>query len=424
MNSSLSVRFCLLMFFQFFIWGVWYVPMWSYLGTLEIEAALRGTAYAATGVAAMISPFIVGMIADRFFATQKVFAVLHLLGGVFLYAAGQASTWEEFYPFLLLHLICYMPTLALSNSLCFQNMDDPQRQFPPIRTLGTIGWIASGILVGSSFFFENEYHAIWPAFLGGSMPPEEWTSIAMTSKPFIIGSAVSIFLGMYSFSLPDTPPKLKGKKVTAAEVLGLKALSLMKNRSFSIFILCSFLLCIPLSFYFQSANGFLKEMGVANSEGVLTLGQVSEIFFLLLVPLFFRKLGVKKMLLIGMFFWVLRYVLFAEAGTDAQLFLYLGVLFHGICYDFFFVTGQLYVDKAAPDDIRSSAQGFIAFVTLGAGMFAGGILNGWWNSRQTVDGVLDWQSIWYFPAGLAAVVLIVFFLTFKEENKSELSAQS
>ena len=424
MNSSLSVRFCLLMFFQFFIWGVWYVPMWSYLGTLEIEAALRGTAYAATGVAAMISPFIVGMIADRFFATQKVFAVLHLLGGVFLYAAGQASTWEEFYPFLLLHLICYMPTLALSNSLCFQNMDDPQRQFPPIRTLGTIGWIASGILVGSSFFFENEYHAIWPAFLGGSMPPEEWTSIAMTSKPFIIGSAVSIFLGMYSFSLPDTPPKLKGKKVTAAEVLGLKALSLMKNRSFSIFILCSFLLCIPLSFYFQSANGFLKEMGVANSEGVLTLGQGSEIFFLLLVPWFFRKLGVKKMLLIGMFFWVLRYVLFAEAGTDAPLFLYLGVLFHGICYDFFFVTGQLYVDKAAPDDIRSSAQGFIAFVTLGAGMFAGGILNGWWNSRQTVDGVLDWQSIWYFPAGLAAVVLIVFFLTFKEENKSEFSAQS
>ena len=424
MNSSLSVRFCLLMFFQFFIWGVWYVPMWSYLGTLEIEAALRGTAYAATGVAAMISPFIVGMIADRFFATQKVFAVLHLLGGVFLYAAGQASTWEEFYPVLLLHLICYMPTLALSNSLCFQNMDDPQRQFPPIRTLGTIGWIASGILVGSSFFFENEYHAIWPAFLGGSMPPEEWTSIAMTSKPFIIGSAVSIFLGMYSFSLPDTPPKLKGKKVTAAEVLGLKALSLMKNRSFSIFILCSFLLCIPLSFYFQSANGFLKEMGVANSEGVLTLGQVSEIFFLLLVPWFFRKLGVKKMLLIGMFFWVLRYVLFAEAGTDAQLFLYLGVLFHGICYDFFFVTGQLYVDKAAPDDIRSSAQGFIAFVTLGAGMFAGGILNGWWNSRQTVDGVLDWQSIWYFPAGLAAVVLIVFFLTFKEENNSEFSAQS
>jgi nucleoside transporter len=416
MNSSLTVRFCFLMFFQFFIWGVWYVPMWSYLGTLEIEASLRGTAYAATGVAAMISPFIVGMIADRFFATQKVFGVLHLLGGIFLYFVGQATTWSEFYPFLLLHLICYMPTLALSNSICFQNMTDPQRQFPPIRTLGTIGWIGSGILVGSSFFFEDEFRAIWPAFLGGSIPPEEWTSISMTSKPFMIGSAVSILLGIYSFSLPNTPPKLKGKKVTPAEVLGLKALALMKDRSFSIFIFCSFLLCIPLSFYFQSANGFLKEMGVANSEGVLTLGQVSEIFFLLLVPWFFRKLGVKKMLLIGMAFWVLRYVLFAQATTEAHLLLYLGVLFHGICYDFFFVTGQLYVDKVAPDDIRSSAQGFIAFVTLGAGMFVGGILNGWWNSRQTIDGSLDWQSVWYFPAGLAAVVFFLFLLSFRQKE--------
>ena len=416
MNSSLTVRFCLLMFFQFFIWGVWYVPMWSYLGTLEVEASLRGTAYAATGVAAMISPFIVGMIADRFFATQKVFGVLHLLGGVFLYLVGQANDWNEFYPFLLLHLICYMPTLALSNSLCFQNMEDPQRQFPPIRTLGTIGWIASGILVGSSFFFENQFHAMWPVFLGGGVPPTEWISISMTSQPFMIGAGVSILLGLYSFSLPNTPPKLKGKKVTPAEVLGLKALALLKDKSFAIFIICSFLLCIPLSFYFQSANGFLKEMRVANSEGVLTLGQVSEIFFLLLVPWFFRKLGVKKMLLIGMAFWVLRYVLFAQATPEVHILLYLGVLFHGICYDFFFVTGQLYVDKVAPGDVRSSAQGFIAFVTLGAGMFVGGILNGWWNSEQMVEGSLNWENVWYFPAVLAAAVLVIFFVTFKDKE--------
>jgi nucleoside transporter len=270
--------------------------------------------------------------------------------------------------------------------------------------------------VGSSFFYDNQFHAIWPAFLGGGVPPTEWTSISMTSQPFMIGAGVSILLGIYSFSLPDTPPKLKGKKVTPAEVLGLKALALMKDKSFAIFIICSFLLCIPLSFYFQSANGFLKEMGVANSEGVLTLGQVSEIFFLLLVPWFFRKLGVKKMLLIGMAFWVLRYVLFAQATPEAHILLYLGVLFHGICYDFFFVTGQLYVDKAAPDDVRSSAQGFIAFVTLGAGMFVGGILNGWWNSKQTIAGSLQWENIWYFPAGLAAIVLVVFFLTFKDKE--------
>ena len=404
------------MFFQFFIWGVWYVPMWSYLGTLKVEASLRGSAYAATGVAAMISPFIVGMIADRFFATQKVFGTLHLLGGIFLYLVGQANDWEEFYPFLLLHLICYMPTLALSNSLCFQNMEDPQRQFPPIRTLGTIGWIASGILVGSSFFFENEFQAIWPAFLGGELPPPEWTSISMTSQPFMIGAGVSIFLGLYSFFLPHTPPKLKGKKVTTAEVLGLKALALMKDKSFAIFIICSFLLCIPLSFYYQSANGFLKEMGVANSEGVLTLGQLSEIFFLLLVPWFFRKLGIKKMLLIGMAFWSLRYVLFAQASPEAHILLYLGVLFHGICYDFFFVTGQLYVDKVAPDEVRSSAQGFIAFVTLGVGMFAGGILNGWWNSQQMRGISINWENVWHFPAVLAAVVLVIFLVTFQHKE--------
>ena len=258
---------------------------------------------------------------------------------------------------------------------------------------------------------------IWPAFLGGSVPPAEWISISMTSQPFMIGAVVSILLGLYSFSHPNTPPKLKGKKVTPAEVLGLKALALMKDKSFAIFIVCSFLLCIPLSFYFQSANGFLKEMGVANSEGVMTLGQVSEIFFLLLVPWFFRKLGVKNMLLIGMGFWILRYVFFAQADAQTHMLLYLGVLFHGICYDFFFVTGQLYVDKVAPDDIRSSAQGFIAFVTLGAGMFVGGILNGWWNNRHTINGNIDWQSVWYFPAALAAVVLLIFLVTFRQPNQ-------
>ena len=235
------------------------------------------------------------------------------------------------------------------------------------------------------FFDQGAYQLIWPAFLGGENPPAEWSSIAVTSLTFEIGAYVSFALGVYSFSLPNTPPKLKGQKVSMGGVLGLRALALMKDRSFSIFIVCSLLLCIPLSFYFQSANGFLKEMGVANSEGVLTLGQFSEIFFLLLVPWFFRRLGVKRMLLIGMACWVLRYALFAQADAQTHALLYLGVLLHGICYDFFFVTGQLYVDKVAPDEVRSSAQGFIAFVTLGVGMFIGGILNGWWNGIQSAE---------------------------------------
>jgi nucleoside transporter len=307
-----------------------------------------------------------------------------------------------------------MPTLALANSLSFQNMKDPQKEFPPIRTLGTIGWIVSGILVGSSFFVGEIYKISWPAFLGGSPPPKEWSSIALTPGTFEIGAIASFVLGIYAFSLPHTPPRMKGKTVTPGEVLGLKAFRLMKDRSFAIFIVCSFLTCIPLSFYFQSANGFLKEMGVSNSEGVMTLGQVSEIFFLLLVPYFFRKLGVKKMLMIGMCFWVLRYILFANADAQTHALLYLGVIFHGICYDFFFVTGQLYVDKVAPKDIRSSAQGFIAFVTLGAGMFVGGELNGWWNSKQKVAGEMNWEAVWYFPAIMAAIVLLIFFFAFRD----------
>ena len=419
MSTSLVFRFCIMMFLQFFIWGVWYVPMWTFLGTLEIEASLRGTAYAATGVAAIISPFIVGMIADRFFPTQKVYGWLHILGGASLFMIGQSTSWENFYPYLLLHLIFYMPTLALANSLSFQNMMDPQREFPPIRTLGTIGWIASGILVGSSFFENGIYHLSWPAFLGGNPPPNGWSSIAYTSGTFEIGAIASFALGLYAFSLPNTPPKVKGKTVSVGEILGLKAFRLMKDRSFAVFIFCSFLTCIPLSFYFQSANGFLKEMGISNSEGVMTLGQVSEIFFLLLVPYFFRKLGVKKMLMVGMFFWVLRYILFANADAQTHALLYLGVIFHGICYDFFFVTGQLYVDKVAPQDIRSSAQGFIAFVTLGAGMFVGGELNGWWNSKQELATGMNWEAIWYFPAIMAGIVLLIFFFMFRDPTSTK-----
>ena len=419
MSTSLVFRFCIMMFLQFFIWGVWYVPMWTFLGTLEIEASLRGTAYAATGVAAIISPFIVGMIADRFFPTQKVYGWLHILGGASLFMIGQSTSWENFYPYLLLHLIFYMPTLALANSLSFQNMMDPQREFPPIRTLGTIGWIASGILVGSSFFENGIYHLSWPAFLGGNPPPNGWSSIAYTSGTFEIGAIASFALGLYAFSLPNTPPKMKGKTVSVGEILGLKAFRLMKDRSFAVFIFCSFLTCIPLSFYFQSANGFLKEMGISNSEGVMTLGQVSEIFFLLLVPYFFRKLGVKKMLMVGMFFWVLRYILFANADAQTHALLYLGVIFHGICYDFFFVTGQLYVDKVAPQDIRSSAQGFIAFVTLGAGMFVGGELNGWWNSKQELATGMNWEAIWYFPAIMAGIVLLIFFFMFRDPTSTK-----
>lgn len=429
MNPSLIVRFCVMMFLQFFIWGVWYVPMANFLGGIDIGDNWTdmdfftpvGLAYASTGFAAMISPFIVGMVADRFFPTQVVYGVLHLLGALFLYLASVSTTFDAFFPYLLLHLICYMPTLALANSVLFQSSTNPESDAPPIRTLGTIGWIASGILVGGGFLVGGELTWQLPLFLGGPEAPtgENVTSLGATAWPYTFGVGASVLLGLYAFTLPHTPPKLKGQEVSAADVLGLKALSLLKDKSFAIFIACSLLICIPLSFYFQSANKFLGHCKVPNTEGVMTLGQVSEIVFLFLLPVFFRKLGVKKMLAIGMLFWVLRYVLFANSTSETHMLIYIGVLFHGICYDFFFFTGQLYVDKRAPDDVRSAAQGFIAFVTLGVGMFIGGLLNGWWNKKQTVEGVLDWPAVWYFPAIMSAAVLVAFFLAFKEPENAE-----
>lgn len=419
-TGSVTIRLCVMMFIQFFVWGVWYVPMGPYLGGLGFSNGQIGWAYAFTGVAAIISPFFVGMIADRFFPSQVVLGVLHLLGALFLYLAAGATTWGSFWPLILLHLICYMPTLALVNSVSFQNMEDPQNQFPPVRVLGTIGWIVSGILIGSGFLAASGgMHFQWPQFLGGSAPADGLTGLGVTKWPFYIGAGASVLLGIYSFLLPHTPPGLKGKDVSVGDILGLKSLKLMRDPSFAIFIICSLLICIPLSFYYQSANGYLKAMGVNNSEGVMTLGQFSEIFFMLLVPFFFRKLGVKMMLMVGMFCWVLRYVLFANAGPDAHTFLFLGVLLHGICYDFFFVTGQLYVDKRAPEDVRSSAQGFITFVTLGVGMFIGGLVNGWWNGLQTEGDVVNWSGVWYFPAIMALVVLVAFVLLFKNPTNSE-----
>jgi nucleoside transporter len=314
-----------------------------------------------------------------------------------------------------------MPTLALVNSLLFQNVKDPQRDAPPVRTLGTIGWIASGILIGGGFIVSEEL--VWqiPEFMGGDPAPtgEGVLDLGSTTWPYVFGVIASVALGLFAFSLPHTPPHLKGKDVSIGDVLGLRAIRLMKDRSFAVFIICSLLICIPLSFYFQSTNFFLGYCEIDNSEGVMTLGQVSEIFFLLLVPFFFRKYGVRMILSIGMLFWVLRYILFANAGPDAQALAFLGVLFHGICYDFFFFAGQLYIDKRAPDDIRSAAQGFIAFVTLGIGMFIGGLLNGWWVLKQKLeDGSTDWSSVWYFPAIMAGVVLFLFLLTFRDSKNT------
>ena len=402
MKTKVQTQLSIMMFLEFFIWGAWFVTMWKYLAAIDF-GSITGWAYATTGIAAIISPLFVGMIADKFFPTEKVLAVLHLAGAVLIYWASTISDSALFFWVLLGYAICYMPTLSLTNSIALGQMTNAEKEFPPIRVLGTIGWIVAGLIVG-----------FMPESISGL------ASIEDTGIPMKIAAGASLVMGFYCLTLPHTPPASAGQKVTISDVLCLKAIKLMKDANFAIFIVCSLLICIPLAFYYQSANGFLGEVGIENSAAKMTMGQMSEIFFMLVMPLFFARLGVKKMLLFGMIAWVGRYLLFAFGGSGSQaIMLYTGILLHGICYDFFFVTGQIYVDKKAPKEIQASAQGFLVLVTLGIGMIVGNLINGKITEYYTVDDGHNWKMIWLIPGIMAAVIVVVFALFFKENDKPQ-----
>ncbi len=397
MTLPVRIQLSVMMFLQFFIWGAWYVTMYTYLTAIGFPDTSIGDAYSCAGWGAIIAPFFVGMIADRYFPAQIVLGVMHLLGAGFMFLVSKTTDPAIFFWVLLAYTIAYMPTLALTNAIAFHQMEDPGREFPAVRVLGTLGWIVAGLIIG-------------------------FMKIEPTAKPMMFAAACSLVLGVYSFALPHTPPRSKGKKVSFSEILGTDALVLMKDRSFAIFVISSLLICIPLSFYYTFANGFLNEVGVVNAAGKMTMGQMSELFFMLVMPFFFKRLGVKKMLLTGMVFWVLRYVLFAfgNSGSLVMMF-YLAILFHGICYDFFFVTGQIYVDKKAPREIRASAQGFIALVTYGVGMVIGTMFAGRVGDYYKVvaeDGTVShhWQQIWLIPAVMAAVVIVLFVILFTDKD--------
>ena len=398
MNQT-QLKLSVMMFLQYFVWGTWYVTMGTYLlQTLRFSAQQSGAAYSTTALAAMVSPFFVGLIADRFFATERILAFLHLLGAALLFWVSTLTDFGSFYPVLLGYTLCYMPTLALTNSLSFHQMQDPGKEFPRVRVFGTIGWIAAGLLIS---FVNAETVAL----------------------QFRIAALASAAMGLYSLTLPHTPPAKLGHRVGMRDILGLDALQLMKERSFAIFVIGSFLICIPLQFYYAFTNPFLTEVGVTNAAGKQTLGQMSEIGFMLVMPWFFVRLGIKKMMLFGMLAWAIRYVLFAygDAGPLVWM-LYGGILLHGICYDFFFVTGQIYVDKKASLHIRAAAQGFIAFVTLGVGMFVGSYVAGWVVDMYSYPGggqtLHHWQPIWLVPAAMSAGVLLLFALFFKPQEET------
>lgn len=393
-------RLSVMMFLQFFIWGAWYVTMGPYMAAKEMSGSLIGTAYSVGPIAAIISPFFLGMVADRFFATERVLGTMHLLGGLALCAAPAAAAISDdaFIAAILIHMLLYMPTLGLTNTLAFHNIQNQEKQFPIIRVWGTIGWIAANWVI-SGLKFDT------------------------SPNMFYVAGASAVLLGLYSFSMPHTPPPAKGIKPAIRDILGLDSLALMKQRSFAVFIVCSFLICIPLAAYYSFAGQFAGEIGFEHIASTMSAGQVSEIFFMLVMPLFFIRLGVKWMLLIGMAAWVARYGLFSAAAADSVKWMVMGgILLHGICYDFFFVTGQVYVDKKADAKIRGQAQGFLVLVTQGLGMLIGAqIIGRLVDANTTIEGeakILDWQTIWLVPCIAAGVIMVVFFLFFKNGTQA------
>jgi nucleoside transporter len=425
-KSMIAPRLSAMMFLQFFVWGGYYVSMTGFFGAMKMMD-VTGAAYTVGPIAAIIAPFFLGMIADRFFATERVLGVLHIIGGLALMAApsaAQAFTLPAapedaslFYTLvlhdlpafgqplillLLLHMLCFMPTLGLTTSLSFNNLDNQEKQFPIIRVAGTIGWIVGNIAV---------------SFLPGK---------DASAMQFYMAGGAGVLLGLYCFTLPHTPPQSKGKKPSIGQILGTDSLRLFKRPSYAVFMLCSFLLCIPLAGYYAYARSFVAASNaVVNESATFTMsfGQMSEIFFMVTMPLFFARLGVKWMLIGGMGAWVLRYALFSLGADDQVMWMILlGVILHGICYDFFFVTGMIYVDKKAPSEIRNQAQGFLVLVTQGLGLGLGAKLFSAHVTMNTVDGVVDWRAVWQTPALFAFAILVIFFLCFWDKPETETSA--
>ncbi|HEY8780488.1 MAG TPA: nucleoside permease [Mucilaginibacter sp.] len=401
MTATIRIKLSFMMFLEFFIWGAWFVTMGTYLTTtLHATGVQNAGAYATQALGAILAPFIIGLIADRYFAAQKILGILHLVGAASLYYATVVGNFEKFYPNILFYMIIYMPTLALVNSVAFKQLKDPNKEFPLIRIFGTAGWMVAGLIIG------------WL----------EWEKSGSLVLTFRMAAIASLVLGLFSFTLPNTPPPKRGQKISFGEIIGLDAIGLLKKRAYLVFFLASVAICIPLAFYYNFTNPFLNQIGMKRAAAVQSLGQFSELFFMALMPLFFVRLGVKKMLAFGMIAWALRYVFFAYGDTGNNYWMLIaGIAIHGICYDFFFVTGQIYTENHAGERFKSSAQGFITLATYGFGMLMGYYLSGpvvdHWKISETAH---DWKNIWLVPGGIAAVVLILFLMFFSDKDHTEM----
>jgi nucleoside transporter len=403
MSGFVKTRLGAMMFLQYVIWGSWYVTLNTYLtSTLHFTGTEAGAAFSTVSIACLVSPFFVGLVADRFFSTERVMAVLYALGAVCMIALSRVTTFPQVFTLLLAFCLCYFPTIALSNSIAMQQVTNPGRDFPPIRVMGTLGWIAVNLVIG-------------------------FMAVEAQNTPFLIAAGACVVMCLYSLAaLPHTPPPARGQQVTIGRVLGLDALAMLKDRSYLVFVIASILACIPLTFYYSFTNPYLNDVGVVNAAGKMTLGQMSEVVMMLAMPIAFRMINVRGILLLGLSAWAIRYVLlaFGNPGPGMWMF-YIAILLHGVCYDFFFVAGQLYTDQAAPSHLRSTAQGFITFVTYGIGMLIGSLLSGgildYFSTTTSTGVVRNWQSFWLSSAAMSFVItlLVLFFFRSKARVGTE-----
>ncbi len=399
MTLTTRIKLMVMMFLMFSTWGAWYGQMGKYLfTTLHATGDQIGSAYATFSIASIVAPFFMGMVADRFFSAQKVMGVLNILGAVILYFLIQNQDPDTFFWYILAYTLTFAPNLALSNSIAMNQMENPEKEFPSIRVIGTIAWIVITNIVG--FYGVGDKVTI-----------------------FQIAMFTSIAWAIFAFTLPNTPPKAT-KATSFGQILGTDAFVLFKDRSFLIFFICSILVCIPLSFYYAHANLSLTESNMTNVENKMSLGQVSEVGFMLLIPFALSKFGIKKMLIVGLIAWIVRFICFGYGdGISSEWVLYLAIILHGVCYDFFFVTGQIYTDNKAGEKIKNSAQGLITLATYGIGMGIGSILSGKVLDKYTTKvgevSTHDWTSVWMVPAAISAVVLLLFILVFKDNTRAE-----
>jgi nucleoside transporter len=405
MKSTTRVQLSAMMFLEFFIWGGWFVTLGTFLGNnLNASGEKIGSVFSTQSWGAIIAPFIIGLIADRYINAEKILGALHIAGAVLMYQLYNAPDISVFYPYVLIYMILYMPTLALVNSVSFNQMRNPEKEFSTIRVWGTIGWIVAGLLISYLFHWDSE----------------ENTKNGMLKNTFLLSGAASLVLGLLSFTLPKTPPvKRAGEKVSLRQILGLDALKLLKDKNFAIFFIASVLICIPLAFYYQNTHPFLSNIGVKNPTGKMTIGQISEVLFLLALPVFFTKFGFKKTILVGMLAWALRYTLFAFGNAgELSFMLLIGIALHGICYDFFFVSGQIYTNSKAGEQYKSAAQGLITLATYGVGMLIGFEIAGRITDAYKTESGFDYKMIWLIPSAIAAAVLLLFAVSFKDEKKT------